>query len=102
MCSEQGVSRTGFKAHMEYEECMANNEDIVIKQFNTTVGVTWLENKTIMLSNGTNVTIPELEKCDLQETLKNVSKSSIILVSSSLFKPFTLYFSIYLVLRVSF
>ncbi|XP_050695568.1 sodium-dependent neutral amino acid transporter B(0)AT3-like isoform X2 [Eriocheir sinensis] len=60
----------GFKAHMEYEECVTNNANILMERFNTTE-VTWLDPKTVLLTDGTNVTIPELEKCDLQETLKN-------------------------------
>lgn len=56
---------------MEYEECVTNNANILMERFNTTE-VTWLDPKTVLLADGTNVTIPELEKCDLQETLKNV------------------------------
>lgn len=58
---------------MEYEECVRNNANILMERFNTTE-VAWLDPKTVLLADGSNVTIPELEKCDLQETLKNVRK----------------------------
>lgn len=59
----------GFKAHMQYEECINNNAEILMERFNTT-DVTVVD-KTVLHIDGTNITIPELEKCDLQETLRN-------------------------------
>ena len=62
---------------MEYEQCVNNNANILMEKLNTT-DVTYLDPKTILQSDGTNLTIPELEKCDLQETLRNVSSFLLI------------------------
>ncbi|XP_045127643.1 sodium-dependent neutral amino acid transporter B(0)AT3-like isoform X1 [Portunus trituberculatus] len=60
----------GFKAHMQYEECVNNNDNILMERINTT-DVISIDANTVLLTDGTNITIPELQKCDLQETLRN-------------------------------
>ena len=60
---------------MEYEKCINNNDNILMERINTT-DVISIDATTVVLNDGTNITIPELQKCDLQETLRNVSLAS--------------------------
>ncbi|MPC70015.1 Sodium-dependent neutral amino acid transporter B(0)AT2 [Portunus trituberculatus] len=55
---------------MQYEECVNNNDNILMERINTT-DVISIDANTVLLTDGTNITIPELQKCDLQETLRN-------------------------------
>ena len=87
---------------MEYEKCINNNDNILMERINTT-DVISIDATTVVLNDGTNITIPELQKCDLQETLRNVSLASQSVTCGHLFtnspeqrvNPFTVIWRIF-------
>ncbi|XP_069181360.1 sodium-dependent neutral amino acid transporter B(0)AT3 isoform X2 [Procambarus clarkii] len=62
----------GFKAHVTFEHCIEERNSILMELFNTT-DIDHIAAGEMITVNGTRVEgpMPELPKCDLQETLKN-------------------------------
>ncbi|XP_069951018.1 sodium-dependent neutral amino acid transporter B(0)AT3 isoform X2 [Cherax quadricarinatus] len=64
----------GFKAHITYEQCIEERNAINMELFNTTDVDPIPPGEMISISvdgGTTEIPMPELPKCDLQETLKN-------------------------------
>ncbi|XP_064119568.1 sodium-dependent neutral amino acid transporter B(0)AT3-like isoform X2 [Macrobrachium nipponense] len=61
----------GFKAHITYDECIEQRASILMELFNTTSIEPPPPGEMITVDGSQEIPMPELPKCDLQETLKN-------------------------------
>ncbi|XP_042205325.1 sodium-dependent neutral amino acid transporter B(0)AT3-like isoform X2 [Homarus americanus] len=61
----------GFKAHITYEQCIKERDSIRMEVLNLTDGLAIAPGEMISIDGHTEIPMPTLPKCDLQETLKN-------------------------------